>query len=353
MSTADDWDFEGLSEPQVNGSPQTTYKALHPGYKVWTPPEIWAPIPPPIYAIGTLTQGDVAMMCAHGSSLKSWAGINAVLAVATGGQWLERGNRALASAALYLDAEMGPDECRRRFQRNALAMGLSGPVNGVSMVSLPGFSLGTSGGVSELRRLAEGQTLIVVDSLAAFSPGVPENDAAFAEPLNAMKLIGGETKCAFLVLHHSRKGNGQEDEDARERPRGTSALFAACDVVFQLSKSDDGFTMVQTKSRKGKAADDVVLRVEDMQGTEGTGEGTRVYGEAPSTEDTASAFGKAKSSILVLLANDHDCQSANDIYRRLRGKKAIVLSALNELEERGLVARHQGAIRLASEVGTR
>jgi hypothetical protein len=319
-------------------------------YHVWTPSEIWAPIDPPTYAIGSLSQGDIGMVNAHGSSLKSWLAVDAVIAKAAGAKWLER-FPCKPAPATYLDNEMGPDECRRRKQRVALAKGLRGPVAGVSLVSMPPFDLTDADGIGEIRKLAKGQALIVIDSLSAFSPGVDENDARFADPLKRCKEIGVATKCAFLFLHHSRKSRG-DDEDQRERPRGTSALFAACDVVFQLSRHGAGFLVTQTKSRKGKAVDAFVLQVQDVDGVDATRVcGTDVDDVADSVEAAANAFGRAKRAILLLLANHHDVASGNELAKRLKGIGRVpVLGALKEHIKGGTVVEYKGALRLASEV---
>ncbi len=318
-----------------------------PDLRVWTPPEIWAPIPPPVYALGTITRGDVAMLVAHGGSLKSWIAVDAIVAKASGTKWLDR-FQCEPGAALYLDNEMGADECRRRMQRCALARGSAGPIEGVSLVSMPGFTLTTPEGIAMIRKLAEGRALMAIDSLAAFCPDVDENDARFADPLKRMKDIGEKTGCAFSVLHHSRKA--REGDDERERPRGTSALFAACDAVFQLSRAGDGFVVRQTKARKGKSIDDMLVRLED------TSEGaTRVYATEPpeaagEARGVSSSIGEAKAKVLRLVSTERDLRSANEIHRRTRGAKKTVLDAIRELEERGLISKATGAYALASEV---
>lgn len=317
--------------------------------RVWTPAEIWAPIEPPVYAVGTLAVGDVGMVCAHGASFKSWLATDAVVAKASGAKWLQRFPCEGASA-LYLDNEMGPDECRRRIQRDARARGHKAPIEGIGLVSMPGFSLATVEGIEALRFLATGRSLIVVDSLAAFCPEVDENDARFADALKRAKQIADDARCAFLFLHHSRKA--REGEDKREKPRGTSALFAACDVVLQLSRCGDGFLVEQTKARKGKAMDPFVVRVEDIDGEEAT----RVYAtdvDEPEDAEVAASVGaleRAKRKIVELLARDHDVRSASEVHRRIRGTKKTNLDAIRELEERKLIVVHEGTYRLSSEV---
>ena len=319
-----------------------------PDLRVWTPPEIWAPIPPPVYALGTITRGDVAMLVAHGGSLKSWIAVDAIVAKASGTKWLDR-FQCEPGAALYLDNEMGADECRRRMQRCALARGSAGPIEGVSLVSMPGFTLTTPEGIAMIRKLAEGRALMAIDSLAAFCPDVDENDARFADPLKRMKGHRREDRLRVLGAPPPAR-KAREGDDERERPRGTSALFAACDAVFQLLRAGDGFVVRQTKARKGKSIDDMLVRLED------TSEGaTRVYATEPpeaagEARGVSSSIGEAKAKVLRLVSTERDLRSANGIHRRTRGAKKTVLDAIRELEERGLISKATGAYALASEV---
>jgi hypothetical protein len=155
------------------------------------------------------------------------------------------------------------------------------------------------------------------------------------------------------VLHHSRKQspNGK-DTDARESPRGTGAIFAAVDVVLQLTKADDGAMLVtQTKARAGKAVDPFIVRIEDVGAA-----GTRVHAGEPAAADqdgfgAVATLQSAKGDILRLLAQAKDVKSRNDLYRRVSGRKKTKQDALDELTEHGLVVVHEGFLRLASEVG--
>lgn len=328
--------------------PEQLRRAAQPShsYKLWLPPEIWGPIDPPVYAMSGLAQGDVGMVCAHGASLKSWMGINAVLAKASGGRWLERFPLD-AGPAIYVDNEMGPDECRRRFQVNGRGMGLNGPVDDVALVSMPGFTM--QSGMKEIERLAEGRALMLIDSLAAFSPDAQENEAAFADPLKRLKEIGDRTRCAFLLLHHSRK-SGDGSDDKRERPRGTSALFAACDAVFLLSRHGDGgaFLVEQSKARKGKALEPFVVNIADVEEFASTRVFASDVEDDPELEESLSALDRAKARIVAVLSYPgSDCKSFNDLFRRAKGQRSTALAAFKELLEHGKVVDKDGKVQLA------
>ena len=134
--------------------------------------------------------------------------------------------------------------------------------------------------------------------------------------------------------------------DQREMPRGTGAIFAACDVVFQLSRAEEGaMRMEQTKARGGKAVDPFIIRVDDV------GEAaTTVLAKDCEESQTVSPIDAIKPRILTLLVKSHDLRSKNEVVDRVKGSKPTKLLALKELEDRGLVVVAGGVYRLASEV---
>lgn len=350
MTAAATNDFE-VDDFMSDEAPASSGKASR-SFKVWTPEEIWAPLPDPEYAIGgVLLKGNLALICAYGSSLKSWLEIDLLVATGLGAMWLEM-FPCEPGPVLLVDWESGDWESRRRFQAVAKARGVVGPVAGVHMISLPAFFFTSVDFEAVIRDLAKVYRLICFDTLSAGSPDVEENDTRFAGGLNILKRIGPEMGCTFVVLHHARKGKSDGPGDDREAVRGSGAIFAAADVVLQLFKKDDGgFLVKQTKARGGKAIEAFVVRVDDVQAG-----GVRVYG-LPAEAETeredlgvAGALALARRRVLTLLAAEKDLKSKNAVFRRVKGAKKAVFNALDDLLESGLVVVHDGAFRLSSEV---
>jgi hypothetical protein len=325
-------------------------QAEPPGFRVWTPEEIWAELEPPAYFMdGLLIRGALALIVAYGSSLKTWMAEDAALSVATGEKWLGRFKTEQAEA-LHIDFEIGDYEVRRRAHRIARGRELATPIPGFAFVSMPALTLASDDFFTTLRPLADRYKFIVIDSLSAASGGIDENDARFAVSLYRLKAIAAETGAVVLVIHHSRKGGG-EDTDPREMVRGSSAIFNACDVVLQMTRASEGaFTVRQTKSRGGPAVEPFVVRIED------TPEGGSVMvardpGQAEAA-NTSRAMTKAKREALLVLAAEKDLRSKEAVYRRIHGTKTVKLNALAELLEEGLVTlTPEGTYRLTSEVG--
>lgn len=338
--------FAGIGESKAPTSPPAER------FRIWTPAEIFAPLPAPEYAIGgLLLRSNLALVCAYGSSLKTWAIVDLLLAQASGEEWLGMfGCKPMA--VLAVDWESGEYELRRRVQAVARARGMTMPVEGVHFVTMPALFFTDKDFETVIRELAASYKFIVFDSLSAGSVDVDENDPRFAQGLQILKRVGGDTGATFVVIHHSRKSKGDGDGDDREKVRGSGAIFAACDVVLQLFRRDDGsFLVRQTKARGGKAVDPFVLRVEDVDK-----DSTRVYAtpaEEESPREAANAItalAVAKRRVLTVLASERDLGSKNAIYRRTKGTKTAVNDAIDELAENGVIVIHEGAYRLASEV---
>ena len=330
-------------------------------FKIWEPEEIYEPLAEPEYAVaGLIIRGAVAMMCATGSSLKTWATIDLLVAVAMGRPWLER-FACEQGKPLLIDWESGDYETRRRIQADTRAHGILGPLRPpVRFVTMPDLFFTSDDFEAAITELATVYSVIAFDSLAAGSVDVDENDARFAKGLQVLKRVAAKTKCAMVVLHHSRKGKADGSSDAREAPRGTGAIFAACDVVLQLEKHKDaGFVVTQTKARGGKAVDPFILRVDDV-----ADEGVRVYSAeidagkadedavAATVKSASKSIQRAKHGTIALLAVEKGLTSQNQIFARVKGGKLEFNAAIAELKEAGVVTIYDGHYRLNSEVAT-
>jgi 5S rRNA maturation endonuclease (ribonuclease M5) len=324
--------------------------ATEPAFRIWTPEEIWKQLEPPDYVVdGLLVRGSLALIVAYGSSLKTWVLEDGALSVATGGQWMARFDTKKAPA-LIVDFESGDYELRRRAHRLARGRELQIPIDGFAFITMPSLNLASDAFFDALGPLAKKYGFIGIDSLAAGSGGIDENDTRFATSLNRLKAIAAESGCVIVVLHHSRKGSGEE-ADPREMVRGTSAIFNAVDIVLQMSRKDDGFVVRQTKARGGKTVDPFVVRVDDIAPDASVVRASNAPdADGGSMENASKAIERAKREILLLLAREHGLTSKTQVYSRIHGTKGTKISALAELIELGTVTEHEGAFRLTSEV---
>ena len=353
---------DGERASLTNGAhPYAAYKESEPQAKpsalrLWTPAEIWAPLPAPDYLVsGLAVRGSLGLVVAYGASLKTWLLADAAIAVATGGKWLGRFDTT-QGRALLVDFESGDYELRRRVHRIAAGRELGTPIDGFTFTSMPSLSLADPEFYDELAPLAKEYHFIGIDSLAAGSGGIDENDARFARPLQRLKAIASTTGCVIELLHHNRKGSpgGGGETDQREMVRGTSAIFNSADFVLQIARGkNDRFSCHQTKARGGKPVEPFSVRVDD---TSEAGSvvlaSDLVAGDDDDAAPMTEPIGNARRAILVLLANEHGLKSRNEVCARVRGTKPLKLQALQELIDHDLVKLHEGTFRLASEVRT-
>lgn len=229
---------------------------------------LWAPLEPITYVVGGLIpHASVCLLAGYSSSLKSWLAAEMAFSVGAGRPWLGHGPFLTERAPVtYMEKEAGLYEMRRRF--HAIRSPLDIPEDPLLDVC----SFPANGNVFDpefrkrLAELAAQRTLIVIDTLAAFSYGADENTAQMAEGVGLFAEIAAKTKCAFVVVaHEKKKGNSGGDIDPRERVRGSSAIFGAVDCVFscQREKVREPVTVEQTKARNGREAEPFEVAMAD------------------------------------------------------------------------------------------
>ena len=264
------------------------------------------------------------LIVAYGSSLKTWVLEDAALSVAMGaltGCNAFRQRRATRCSSTSRAADV------RVASTCAIAspVGASSPLprEGFTFVTMPAVSLASDAFFVALRPLASAYRFIGIDSLAAGSGGIDENDARFAYKLQQrLKAIAAETGCVVVVLHHNRKGSG-DDVDPREMVRGSSAIFNACDVVLQMTRTKESasFVVRQIKARGGKGVR--AVRGAECGGCRDRRERRGVAGGVPEAEaagDTSKAIGQGQEGHpRPQVAAEHGLASKNQIYHSHQG----------------------------------
>lgn len=295
-----------------------------------------APLPPLSYLIDTLiVRGEVAMLVAHGGSLKTWVAFSLGLAVATGRPWLGRFAVGRGRAAI-IDFESGDYEVRRRLK--LLGARDEDVGSGLIWSSYPAAKLTDTETWIALAGL--NLELLIVDSFNAANPGEDENDARAALLLQCAGKFANATGTTVIVIHHARKGAGG---DAREVVRGSTAIFAACDRIF-------GF--FETEARDGGVVTSIVRSVKDGAGrrpsefqVELSDEHGLRYIDAPiEPKEPADPVEACKPRIIALLRDRADGANQEDLLDALGGRKdrarPILKAALKQLVLANIVVKH-------------
>jgi hypothetical protein len=320
-------------------------------FECWEHDRIFAPLEPADWVVdGLILKGSLTGFVAYGSSLKTWLIAHLCLALADGSDFL--GRPVKQGPALLLDYEMGAWEVRRRAARLVLGHSLKLEPSSFSFATMPSATLVDERWYDAFERLYEKYRFVALDSLAAAGGGVDENDQRAAVPLQRIKRILERVDGTCATIHHHRKGSKDRSDDPRELVRGSSAIFAAFDALYGLTKGKAGSIMAASKFRGGPSPDPILVRLTDA------GEGTRVdAGDGTKVEereeDAHEQIEALKRRLVMLLGAVRDIRSAQAVAVRLKTKKGTALQVIRELEDSSIIVKSEGCYRLKSEVSTK
>lgn len=264
-------EYEPSDDDAPDAPPAAEYATPPSGPKtriqIIDPTAIFAKLEEPDYVVDRIIRrASVTEMVGYGGGFKTWTALHMVIAVGSGQKWLGRFG-VKQGRALYLDYENGQYEMRRRAQALAKAAGLSS-VENIGFACMPPIYMNDPKFGAAVEPLADGCSLMVIDTLKAASPGTDENDSNMRLGLDALRRVGEKTGCAFLVLVHSKKTSGAVTTiDPREAGRGSSAIYDAADTVFHATYvQSEPLLVQQTKARLGRPVEPFLVSITDLDG---------------------------------------------------------------------------------------
>lgn len=340
---ADDWEPADGDAPDAppseEAAPPPPPSAQKSRIQILEPAAIFAPLEAPDYVVDRIIRrGSLTELVGYGGGFKTWTGLQMVLAVGSGSPWLGR-FEVKQGRALYLDYENGQYEMRRRAHALAKAAGLSS-VENIGFACMPPVYMSDMKFGAAVEPLADGCSLLVVDTLKAANPGTDENDSNMRLGLDALRRVGEKTGCAFLVLVHSKKTSGSVTTiDPREAGRGSSAIYDAADTVFHATYAKgEPLRVEQTKARLGRPVDPFLVSITD---TPDGGVLVRAT-DAPKTGSEAQDVFENVVCVAVL-----ECLKVNPgaslrlLTEKTNKRHRAVSAALEQLERNG-AARNSG-----------
>jgi predicted transcriptional regulator len=212
-----------------------------------------------------LAPGRVSLFVGYGASGKTFAAQALGLGVASGSKaWGQFG--VTQGPVVHLDCEMGRWSITDRYQRLAKGMGLQSErwTDRLFVASHPGVRLDELEKAEDLLRrtiLSTGAKLMILDSLRALTPSTDENDSKIRASLDLLSRLSDQTGCTFVVIHHAGK---TERSDSRQAPRGSSAIFDACDCVIQFEAGPGGKIRVSQSKAPGRQFEPFTIGLEDV-----------------------------------------------------------------------------------------
>lgn len=213
-----------------------------------------------------LSSGSVCVWGAVSWAGKSIALQDACLAVAAGQRvWHEF--RVDAGRVVHVDMEQGDGGTIDRYRRLARARKIDFDAlytSGVLRVATRRTSgiaglLSTPGAEDRYKRLLDGCSLAFIDTLAASTPGVEENDKEAGDALYALGRVAQATGSIVVVTHHFTKAVMGKDppENPQAWFRGHGSIFAATDYAYAMTGKPNEPRLVQ--KAKGRSLGDPMM----------------------------------------------------------------------------------------------
>lgn len=263
----------------------------------------------------------IALVYGSPGSGKSFFTVDIACSIATGNPWF--GHSIHQGTVIYIAGE-GHNGLARRFKGWEVSRGVSlsdaelyksaGSVQVLDEESVLGMS-------EEIYQVAEstGQpvSMIVIDTLARnFGPGdenSTEDMSTFIQHVDHH--LRQRFNCCVLIVHHSGHN--------AERARGSSALKAAVDAEYEISKDDSGNVKIKTtKMKDAELPPEMMLRLKGV--------------ELP---DLFDEDGKPVTSAIMEVAND---LIMSKVAERGDGTKILAKDAMAVLDRQWLSIRALG-----------
>lgn len=266
--TAADADQWPLPSPAAAAPPPSSRQAP-PAAPVVPPLEFndaWAAIanPEPMAEVvieGLLRRGEVCNIIAATKKGKSWLGLQLLLAVSTGGDWL--GLRCRRGRTLLIDNELHRATLQNRLHDSAGDMAAG---EACEYVNLRGQWRSLTDVAAQLTaRYQPGElTLLLLDAKYRFFGGELDENSNSAQTQfhNDLDRLAMQLNCAIAVVHHSTKGS-QAEKSVTDMGAGGGAQARAVDLHATIrDHSIPGLSVLEMKGRSFPELEPRTLRFE-------------------------------------------------------------------------------------------
>lgn len=245
------------------------------------------PAPEPLID-GTLDLRSVALLAGPWSSGKTFLALDWALSVATERAWQGRHVPYLDGSVLYVAAE-GVYGIKQRVAAWQAAWNSDGSKDlyGITFLPTP-VRLGSS----QVHGFAEfvnqyGYKFVVIDTLARCAVGLDENSAKDAGLIvrDLDRIRAATDGGTVLAIHHTGKDG--------KTVRGSSAIEAAMDTVYQIEGEAQLMKLRRTKRKDGPTPDNLALRLEPVPGTDSVVVSGGKVDMTPTVDKLMSTFDQA------------------------------------------------------------
>ena len=201
----------------------------------------------PVLIHGLLRIGETMNIIAPPKTGKSWLVTDLAAAVATGSPWF--GYPCEQGKVLIIDNELHPETSANRIPKviNARNYPMNIVQRNLFVENQRGFLRSIYDLKSRLEEIkAHGFKLIIIDAFYRAMPsGMEENDnAKMAEIYNRLDSYAAELNCAFVLIHHTSKGN-QANKSVTDVGAGAGSQSRAADahIILRRHTEEDAVVM--------------------------------------------------------------------------------------------------------------
>jgi len=210
-----------------------------------------------------LERDSIALVYGSSGSGKSFLTVDIACAIATGSPWM--GNKVHSGTVFYIAGE-GHNGLARRFRAWEIARDTKIPAGalyksaGAMQVLSEESALSVSEQIASLcESTGQAPSLVVIDTLARNFGAGDENSTAdmsrFITHVDAY--IRQRFGCCVMLVHHSGHN--------AERARGSSALKAAVDAEYEVSRDETGIVRLRTtKMKDAELPAELMLRLKTV-----------------------------------------------------------------------------------------
>ena len=186
--------------------------------------------------------GGVGVIGGSPKVCKSWLALEMAVAVASGRPCLGRYAVPVQGPAIVYAAEDAPPSVRERLSHLAEARGADFAALDVGLIIEPSLRLDRAQDVARLRATLERRRprLLVLDPYVRLQSGDENSAMEVSAILSTLRELSRTFECAIALVHHARKGTGDEPGQAL---RGSSDFYAWADSLLHLRRTREGLVL--------------------------------------------------------------------------------------------------------------
>jgi len=197
---------------------------------------------------GVLPAEGLALVVGQPGSGKSFVVLDIAAAIAQGKPWNGRKSKRGRVVIVAAEGAAGFSKRLRAYGRGDFMAPEAGWDDGLGILDGSPHLLRPEhvDAVVAAAEISGGADVVVIDTLAAVTPGVDENSSeGMGAAIDAAKRLGERLAALVILVHHLGK-------DAARGARGWSGITGAADMILVVDRAPVGRTLVVQKSKDGE-----------------------------------------------------------------------------------------------------